>query len=67
MRIKRDVLGWRIEPDTDNEERALEFLINALQEKYATPKETTNVSSTQETYTISFTVMDFDDIIVLEM
>ena len=35
MRIKRDVQGWRIEPSTDKEEAALEFLVDALQDKYA--------------------------------
>jgi hypothetical protein len=35
MRIKRDIQGWRIEPSTEKEKAALEFLMNALQDKYA--------------------------------
>ena len=47
MIIKHDILGWRIEPSTDVENKYLEFLINALQNKYETPiviedAETTN-------------------------
>lgn len=35
MIISRDVTGWRIEPSTDEEEKALEFLLGALAEKCA--------------------------------
>ena len=49
MRIQRDVLGWRIEPSIDEEEKALEFLLDALQKKYCdlppkAPKEWGQVS-----------------------
>jgi hypothetical protein len=35
MKIVRYVVGWRIEPSTNNEESFLEFLLNALQDKYS--------------------------------
>ena len=31
----RDETGWRVEPSTDREEVALDYLLSALQEKYA--------------------------------
>lgn len=35
MEIKRDKLGWRIEPSTNGEEKTPNFIIDALQDKYA--------------------------------
>lgn len=32
MRMKKDVLGWRIEPDTKSEEESLDYLFTALNE-----------------------------------
>lgn len=40
MKIEKDVLGWRIEPDTNTEEAHLEFLMKALENEYGKAKET---------------------------
>ena len=34
MKIKRDVIGWVITPETNTEESHLEFLIEALDQRY---------------------------------
>jgi hypothetical protein len=44
MKINRDVLGWRIEPSTNDEESALAFLFSALEEQYCNSKEATDTS-----------------------
>jgi hypothetical protein len=35
MKITNTIHGWLIEPSTDKEEAALEFLMGALQDRYA--------------------------------
>jgi hypothetical protein len=37
MKMKRDVLGWRIDPSTRAEENALEYLFDALHQRYCVP------------------------------
>lgn len=34
MKITKYPDGWKVEPDTNDEERALEFILNAFQETY---------------------------------
>ena len=43
MKIEKNARGWQISPSTSDERTALEFLLNALEEKYAKVSETTGV------------------------
>jgi hypothetical protein len=47
MRIEKKADGWAVRPDTDTEENALAFLIEALATCYAAPF-TASVSANQE-------------------
>lgn len=49
MKITRTIQGWRIEPDTSDEENALEFLFEALEATYCVPTEI----NTEETHTVA--------------
>ena len=35
MRIKKNARGWTIEPSTSDEEKALAFLLDALEQAYS--------------------------------
>lgn len=46
MEIEKNIRGWQIVPSTNEEQTALEFLLKALEEKYAKPEETKDVDLT---------------------
>lgn len=46
MKIEKNTRGWQIVPSTSDEQTALEFLLNALEEKYTKLEETKDADST---------------------
>lgn len=45
MKIEKNTRGWQITPSTSDEQTALEFLLNAFEEKYTKPVETKDADS----------------------
>ena len=43
MKIEKNARGWQVSPSTSEEQAALEFILKALEETYATAREVKGV------------------------